>query len=386
MEILFWVFVSIVFYTYIGYGLLLWCLVKIKELFIPYKVAVLPETLPPITLLIAAYNEEDYVEDKMQNCKEFDYPENKVTILWVTDGSNDRTNELLEQYPDVKICFQPERRGKTAALNRGITFVRDSFVFFSDANSMLNKGALKEIIARFSDPKVGCVSGEKRIDSQGDDEVSSKGEGVYWRYESKLKELDSRLYSVVGAAGEAFAIRTELYEQLPEDTLLDDFMLSMRITQKGYRNAYCPQAYAVEGGSLDMTEEGKRKVRIAAGGLQSVWRLRSLLNIFRFGFLSFQYISHRVLRWTITPFLLLFLPLITIFLCLKENLFIYFSFLAVQLIFCLFAMLGNIYGKKYKLFYIPYYFLFMNLNVFKGIVYIIKRKNKSGAWEKSKRR
>lgn len=386
MEILFWVFVSIVFYTYIGYGLLLWCLVKIKELFIPYKVAVLPETLPPITLLIAAYNEEDYVEDKMQNCKEFDYPENKVTILWVTDGSNDRTNELLEQYPDVKICFQPERRGKTAALNRGITFVQDSFVFFSDANSMLNKGALKEIIARFSDPKVGCVSGEKRIDSQGDDEVSSKGEGVYWRYESKLKELDSRLYSVVGAAGEAFAIRTELYEQLPEDTLLDDFMLSMRITQKGYRNAYCPQAYAVEGGSLDMTEEGKRKVRIAAGGLQSVWRLRSLLNIFRFGFLSFQYISHRVLRWTITPFLLLFLPLITIFLCLKENLFIYFSFLAVQLIFCLFAMLGNIYGKKYKLFYIPYYFLFMNLNVFKGIVYIIKRKNKSGAWEKSKRR
>ena len=386
MEILFWLSVSIVFYTYIGYGVLLWCLVKIKELFKPYKKAVLPEVLPPITLLVAAYNEEEYVNAKIQNCRELDYPAERITILWVTDGSDDRTNELLEQYPDIKVSYQPERRGKTAALNRGIGFVEDSLVLFSDANSILNKGALKEIVTKFSDPKVGCVSGEKRVEAEEDDAISSKGEGAYWRYESALKELDSRLYSVVGAAGEVFAIRTELYEQLPEDTLLDDFMLSMLITKKGYKNVYCPEAYAAEGGSLNMEEEGKRKVRITAGGLQSVWRLRSLLNIFRYGILSFQYISHRVLRWTITPFFLLGLPIITFFLYLQDKLFLYVVFLIAQFLFYFCAMLGSIYGIKNKLLYIPYYFLFMNLNIFKGIGYLVKRKNNTGAWEKSKRR
>jgi cellulose synthase/poly-beta-1,6-N-acetylglucosamine synthase-like glycosyltransferase len=374
MEILFWVSVSIVFYTYIGYGILLWCLVRIKELFIPYKETVLPQELPSVTLLIAAYNEEDYVEAKMQNCRELDYPADKITILWITDGSDDRTNELLQQYPDAKIYYQPERRGKTAALNRAIDFVQDSLVLFSDANSMLNKDALKEIVLKFSNPKVGCVSGEKRVEAQDDDAVSSKGEGAYWKYESTLKELDSRLYSVVGAAGELFALRTELYQQLPDDTLLDDFMLSMLITMKGYKNAYCPKAYAVEGGSLDMKEEGKRKVRIAAGGLQSVWRLRSLLNIFRYGILSFQYVSHRVLRWTITPFLLFALLFITFFLYLQGNLFLYGLILVAQFIFYFLAILGNIYGKKYKFLYIPYYFVFMNINVFKGIIYLIKKK------------
>ena len=153
------------------------------------------------------------------------------------------------------------------------------------------------LYSAFANPKVGCVAGEKRIAVQDKPNAASGGEGLYWKYESALKRLDYRLYSAVGAAGELFAIRTSLFEQMPPDTLLDDFILSLRIAMRGYKIAYSKEAYALESASLNMREEEKRKVRISAGGLQSVWRLRGLLNIFRYGILSFQYISHRVLRW-----------------------------------------------------------------------------------------
>ena len=160
------------------------------------------------------------------------------------------------------------------------------------------------------------------------------GEGIYWKYESTLKALDARLYSAVGAAGELFAVRRELFEAMEPDTLLDDFILSLRITMKGYTIAYCTNAYAIESGSADMREEEKRKVRIAAGGLQSIWRLRPLLNPFRYGTLSFQYTSHRVLRWSITPFLLFALfPLNIAILLLGGSAIFYGVLLAMQVLF-----------------------------------------------------
>ena len=191
------------------------------------------------------------------------------------------------------MLYQPQREGKTAALNRGIRFVTTPLVVFTDANTHLNREALREIVRAFANPKVGWVAGEKRIALQDKDNAASGGEGLYWKYESALKQLDSRLYSAVGAAGELFAIRRELYEEMPADTLLDDFILSLRIVMRGYTIAYCADAYAVENGSADMHEEEKRKVRIAAGGLQSVWRLRALLNPLRYGVFCFQYIPPR---------------------------------------------------------------------------------------------
>ena len=147
---------------------------------------------------------------------------------------------------------------------------------FTDANTHLNREALREIVHAFTDPKVGCVAGEKRIAVQSKDNAASGGEGLYWEYESTLKALDARLYSAVGAAGELFAMRRELFEEMRTDTLLDDFILSLRIVMQEHAIAYCANAYAVESGSADMREEEKRKVRIAAGGLQSIWRLRPL--------------------------------------------------------------------------------------------------------------
>lgn len=387
--ILFCIFLFIVFYTYLGYGILLWFLVKIKEVFATSNKSDLDTDLPEVTLLIAAYNEEDIVADKMSNTQLLDYPKDKLHIVWVTDGSTDNTVNKLEAYNDVKVLHESARNGKTAAINRSMAYINTPIVVLTDANAMLNPESIKEIVSLFIDGKVGCVAGEKRVNIGSKDTASSSGEGIYWRYESALKSLDYRLYSVVGAAGELYAIRRGLFERIPNDTLLDDFVVSLKIAMKGYKIACCPQAYATEYGSESMQDEEKRKVRIAAGGLQAVWRLRSLLNIFKYGILSFQYISHRVLRWTITPLALLSLLPLNILLCVQSPESIFpFILLVLQCLFYLLGFAGYINSKreiKNKVLFVPYYFLFMNLNVLKAYSYLIK-KNNTGVWEKAKRK
>ena len=382
---LFWIGLAIVFYTYIGYGILLYLLVRIKELFKKRETLYLPEPLPEVTLFIAAYNEEDIITTKMENCRNLSYPDGKLRIVWVTDGSNDHTNERLAAYEDVTVLFNLERKGKTAALNRGMQYISTPYVVFTDANTMLNTDAIKEIVRCFSDPKVGCVAGEKRVDTQSA-QGATAGEGIYWKYESALKNLDDRLYSAVGAAGELFAIQTRLFEQMPSDTLLDDFILSLRIAAKGYKIAYCKEAYATETASLNMKEEEKRKIRIAAGGLQSVWRLKGLLNIFRYGTLSFQYVSHRVLRWTLTPLTLFLLLPVNAVLAISGNPF-YIGLLFLQLLFYVAAYIGYRMEQRNlrnKLLFVPYYFVFMNINVIRGFFYLNRNKG-NGAWSKAKR-
>jgi len=386
MKTFFWLGAFLVFYTYLGYGILLYVLVKIKEKFFPAKAVPYSEEYPEVTLMIAAYNEESVIHEKMRNCRALQYPEGKLKIYWVTDGSNDKTDELLKTYSEVYILHQPERKGKTAALNRGITFIKTPIVIFTDANTMLNQQAIIEIVKSFENPKVGCVAGEKRIKQEKTGDATA-GEGIYWKYESTLKSLDDRLYSAVGAAGELFAIRTDLFEVMPEDTLLDDFILSMKIAQKGYKIAYCKNAYAIESPSSDMKEEEKRKIRNSAGGLQSIYRLRSLLNPFKYGILHFQYVSHRVLRWSLTPIIFFLLFPLNLVLLWNDPPFLYGILFSLQVLFYLSGYLGYRAAQKQiknKLLYVPYYFLFMNLNVIKGIKYL-REKRGSGVWEKAKR-
>lgn len=388
LTILFWLFLFIVFYTYIGYGILLFLLVRLKRLF---KGAVFREnkTLPEVTLFITAYNEENVINDKMENSLKLIYPDDLLNIVWVTDGSNDNTNALLKNKwkENAHVLYDKERKGKTAAINRGMKFITSSIVIYTDANTMLNKEAIIEIVKMFNDPSVGCVAGEKRIYDNSINDAVTDGEGLYWKYESTLKKLDFELYSSVGAAGELFAIRRELFEPMKDDTLLDDFILSLRIAMQGYIIAYCSSAYALEYGSANMREEEKRKVRIAAGGLQSIWRLRELLNIFKYKTLSFQYISHRVLRWSITPLLLFSLLPINLILAINNIYSVYTILMMLQISFYILAYSGYYMASKHmknKILFIPYYFLFMNINVFKGIAYLWKRKNReNGIWEKS---
>jgi cellulose synthase/poly-beta-1,6-N-acetylglucosamine synthase-like glycosyltransferase len=218
------------------------------------------------------------------------------------------------------------------------------------------------------------------------EDASSAGEGIYWKYESLLKKWDAELWSVVGAAGELFAIRTECYEPVPPDTLVEDFYLTMRIAQRGWRVQYESGAWAAEGSSASVAEEMKRKVRIAAGGLQAVWRLRSLLNPFQYGIFSFQYISHRVLRWTVAPILLPALLIINILLAIKASQ-LYQILLLAQILFYLAAMAGWVLEQrklKVKALFVPYYFCLMNWAMYAGLLRLLRGKQ-SVLWEKAKR-
>lgn len=390
LKILFWAMLLIVFYTYIGYGILLYIIIRLKRFFRGKpREAVLPpdEELPDMTLLICAYNEEDVVAEKMKNTLAIDYPKDKFRIMWVTDGSNDHTNELLKAYPEVDIVFSPERRGKSAALKHGLRELKTRYVAFTDANTMLNPGAMKEIARQFMDPTVGCVSGEKRVMAKKDGDMAAEGEGLYWRYESTLKRWDNELYSTMGAAGELYAIDPTLVREVPDEALLDDFMMSMYVVEAGKRIAYAPDAYAQEYGSANIFEESKRKRRIAAGGLQSIWWLRRMLNPMRQPLVTFQYVSHRVLRWSVTPVAMIILLITNGQLSIMGAGLFYDIILILQILFYTMALIGWLssrYGHKSKIPYTIYYFVFMNINVFRGMAYL-RTHGKSGAWEKAKR-
>jgi cellulose synthase/poly-beta-1,6-N-acetylglucosamine synthase-like glycosyltransferase len=391
VKIVFWSLFFIIFYSYAGYGILLFILVMIKRYFRPVKSDESDDIYEPdVTLFITAYNERDFITEKIRNSHALDYPPEKLHIVWVTDGSDDGTPELLGQHPGISVYHQPRRNGKIGAMNRGMQFVKTPIVIFCDANTLLGSESVKRIVRLFRDPKVGCVSGEKRILGKDKDTAAGAGEGLYWKYESALKKWDAELYSVVGAAGELFAIRTELYREVEKDTLLDDFIISLRVAQQGYTIQYDPMAYAMENASVNVKEELKRKIRISAGGIQSVIRLRSLLNIFRYGTLSFQYISHRVLRWTLAPLaLLLFFPAGAL-LAIKEGLLEfgpYSTLFWLQVLFYLAALLGWFLENRsirIKVLFIPYYFFIMNLSVFLGLRRFL-RGSQTVNWERAAR-
>ena len=342
---------------------------------------------PVIALVIPCYNEADILPAKIENCLALTYPLDKISIVFITDGSTDASMDIVRRYPRVTLLHEDKRGGKVAAENRVMKLLTAPVVVFSDANTMLPASALKELVKHYADPLVGAVSGEKRILQKDKEAAAGAGEGIYWKYESFLKRMDSELLTIVGAAGELFSFRRDLYQELEADTILDDFMLSLRIAKKGYRVVYEPAAYAMETSSVSVKEELKRKIRICAGGWQSIVRLKSLLNPFPNPVLTFQYISHRVLRWTLTPLaLLLLLPVNAWLSWYTGEVFYTLAFIA-QVAFYVLALLGWYLENRsisIKLLFVPYYFFIMNYAVFLGFFRYVKGKQ-SAAWERSQR-
>jgi poly-beta-1,6-N-acetyl-D-glucosamine synthase len=343
--------------------------------------------LPTLTVIVSAYNEEACITDKISNTLSLKYPAAYIRYIFISDGSTDQTAEIVARFPQIDLMHQPERKGKIAAMSRAMAKVTSEVVVFTDANTILNKDALLNICRHYHDPKTGAVSGEKRvhIDTVSD---ATAGEGLYWRYESQLKKWDSELFSVMGAAGELFSIRTNLYEAVTPDTILDDFVISMQIAEKGYRIVYEPDAYAIETSSASIREELKRKIRIAAGGLQAIFILKKAINPFHNFVLAFQYISHRVLRWTIVPF---FMPIVFILnACIVSRVSnpAYLLLLSLQVIFYTMALAGwTLENRKIRIksLFIPYYFCMMNFAVIAGIRrYLLGQQ--TTIWEKSKRK
>jgi len=388
MIIIFWISIFLIVYTFVGYGFILFILVKIKGLFTKPFVFKTEYPLPTVTVMVAAYNEEDIIEEKIGNTLRLNYPKDKIQLIFITDGSSDRTEHIISGFNEVTLLHEDVRAGKMAAIKRAIPYITGEITVFTDANTFLNIEAINELVKHYQNPKVGAVAGEKRILVEASADASSAGEGFYWKYESKLKKWDYALYSNVGAAGELFSIRTALYQPVESDTIIDDHMIAMRIAEKGSIIAYEPNAYAMETASADVKEELKRKIRIAAGGIQSILRLKKAANPFRNPVFTFQYISHRVLRWTITPFLLFLVFILNALIAVQTQSLFYQVFFVLQVCFYLLSLTGLYFERRnirVKALFIPYYFCVMNYAVLAGIIRYYK-KNQSAAWEKSKRK
>ncbi len=387
-KLVFWISLSIVFYSYVGYGLILWIMVKIRKKYFPRPAYKDPSFEPPVSLVVAAYNEQDFIEMKIKNTMELDYPPEKAQLLFVTDGSSDKTLEIISKNKRIQLLHKPERSGKVAAMHRAMAFVRNPIVIFCDANTLLNKECIREIVKHYADPTVGGVAGEKKILKSGYDHIAGAGEGLYWKYESFLKKLDAEWYTVVGAAGELFSVRTDLYENVGDNIILDDFVISLRVCLKGYRIEYEPAAYAAEAPSSSIADERKRKIRISAGAFQSMHLLKEILNIYKYPKLSFQYISHRVLRWTVCPPALVLIFVSGAYLAFMDPGWFYPMVFIGQVLFYISAIVNWALEKKgasLKLLYVPYYFVFMNVSLVLGFFRYI-RGRQTVLWEKASRR
>jgi cellulose synthase/poly-beta-1,6-N-acetylglucosamine synthase-like glycosyltransferase len=304
--------------------------------------------------------------------------ENKLSEIEINSGVlNTNSKAILDEYVLEKdeseefrysVTKDIERKGKISQVNRTVKKATGDIIVFSDANAMFNENSIRNIVKHFADSQVGCVSGEKKI-KKDKSSTSDEGEGFYWKYESYLKKMDSKLWTVVGAAGEIFAVRKIfLDEDIPENAIIEDFVLSMKIAEKGYRVIYEPDAYAEEEPTTNIKSEYIRRRRITAGGFQSMVWLKNLLNPFKFGVLSFQYISHRVLRWAVVPFILPIIFLLNILLF--QNSIVYQLIFFFQLTFYVFSLFGlvlELNQKKIKIFNIPFYFSMMNFSAYSGL-------------------
>jgi biofilm PGA synthesis N-glycosyltransferase PgaC len=390
IAIAFWVSLSVMFFCYIGYGLFLltWNLVKKTLRRRPEPLNMEKAEWPQVTMVIAAYNEASILNQKLENTLALDYPREKLQIIFVTDGSTDGSERLLANVEGIEVSHEGKREGKLAAINRIMRNVQTPYVVFSDANSFLNKESIKRIILRYQDPSVGGVAGEKKIARSQHPSAIGEAEGLYWQYESFMKKQDADFNTVVGAAGELFSIRTDLYEPPDQSFILDDFIISMQTCLKGYRIDYEPGAFATEFPSASLQEETKRKIRIAAGAYQTIAYLKDCLNPLKFPVLCFQYFSRRLLRWVFCPLLLIAVLIFNIILSINEPAHgFYTGFLAFQLFFYGMALLGWIQansGRSMGILGVPFYFLFMNICLVRGFIRYIK-KDQNVLWEKSLR-
>lgn len=385
--LIFWISLGVLAWCYAVYGIVLYALNSLGAMF-RKKAEISPDTTTPVTLIITAYQESDILLQKLRNTAEINYPRELLTVLLVTDGPDEDMADLLKSYPFVQQLHQQERKGKYAAIKRAMPFVKTPIVFFSDANTMLNPDCIRKMIVHYQDPKTGAVAGEKKIHRSKPVVALGEAEGLYWQYESFLKKQDADFYTVVGAAGELFSIRTELFKPLAADVVLDDFIISMQICLSHHRIAYEPYAFATEWPSASLHEEAKRKTRIAAGAYQSMAYIGASLNILKYPLLAFQFFSRRVIRWFFSPFLL---PVIIIsnawIVWMQTSSGFYQWILIAQAVFYLFSFIGwwrIKLGHPAGIFTIPFYFLFMNYCQLLGFFRWLRGKQ-SSAWEKSLR-
>ncbi len=315
--------------------------------------------LPSVSVIIPFHDEERWVSRKLEDTLSWDYPRDRLEVIAVSDGSTDRTNEILNAYKDrVRVVLYHPRRGKPTALNAGVAEARGEILVFTDANVLLEPKAIRAMAACYGDPSVGGVSGNVALQADGSHEPL--GEGLYMRYERWLYALDSRVQTMVGADGALFSIRRELCSPLPRDTIVDDFVLALEVISEGKRVVYEPDARGIEMVVPDVRAEFLRKVRMVAGGYEALWRFRYLLNPLRYPKVTFQLLSHKLMRWMVPLFLIVALVSSVIAAQAQPVL---AGAVALQVAFYALGGLGWISAaaRRWTPVYVPYYFCAVNI-------------------------
>jgi len=374
-QILFWGSVGVVFYAYFGYPILLFLLCQIRK---KRPVASTQTDPPTVRIFISVFNEEKVIRNKIENALSLDYPKDKLRILVASDGSTDRTVSIAGDYNDygVKLIHFNMRKGKSAVINEVIGELDDEVVVFTDANAHFAKDSILHITKHFSDPEIGCVVGKLRYIDRHTSCVG-KGEGIYWKYEAKISQLESRLKSVLVANGSFFAIRRKLFKTLYPD-VANDFQIPADVANQGYGVVYEPNAVAIERSTVHWREEFQRKVRIVLRGITGFSQLAGRFK----GFRLWQFVSHKLLRWCIGLFMIIAFAANAL---LIGNSLFYNAAFVLQSLFYILAFNGwrlRRAKKPRRLFYVPFYLTMVNFAALAGMCNFLRGKRQS-TWEKA---
>ena len=357
------------FYVYVGYPLLLLALCKVKSCVEIDK----RDIEPKVSLLVSCYNEEKVIKKKIENCLSLDYPNEKLEIIVISDGSEDGTDEIIKRYLDrgIHLIRQEGRKGKTSGLNLAVPEASGEVIVFSDANAIYQPDAINKLVRSFHDASVGYVVGAA-LYSDGEDNSAANSENSYWQYEIFIKRLESKLHSVVGGDGAIYAIRHSLYDQLDVKDI-NDFVNPLQIIAKGFRGVFEPEAICYEETAGDFSKEAKRKERIVNRSFRGLMKVKSVMNPFKVGIFSLEVISHKLLRWLI-PFFLTGMTLGIIFLSF-QGLLVFQVMQVLGVLFVWLAMVGYLKASSNnmsRLFQFPYYFMMANLSSLVGVVQAVK--------------
>ncbi len=380
LEAVFWVSGFLLAYHYLFYPAIVVAASRLAAAPRPAD----PAEWPRVSFVIAAYNEERVIDWKLRNTLSLDYPQDRLEVIVASDGSNDRTAEIARSFSaqGVISLHVPERRGKTAALNRAVRSASGEIIVFSDANNEFSPDAIRLLVRHFSDPRVGGVCGAKRIKPAADRE-SSAGDGLFWRYESVIKVAESRLGTINNADGEIFALRRALYREVPEHIINDDAEITLDLIEQGRRILYEPAAHSSEYASIHIRDDFFVKVRMVAGGYQTLAENFGALFPLRSWF-AWSFFSHKTLRWLAPVFLILVLGS-SAALALSGGL--YAWALGAQAAFYLLALAGHFLIGRTSLpglVYVPFYFTTMNLAAFTGLLRFLRR-SQTVHWRRAQR-
>ncbi|MDD4900423.1 MAG: glycosyltransferase family 2 protein [Candidatus Omnitrophica bacterium] len=364
MKILFWFSLITLLYLYFGYPLIIYLL----SFF--YKKPICRKYIyPSVSILLPVYNEAKHIERKIKSLLEIEYPDAQIEIIIGSDGSTDKTDEIIEQLGSKKIKFfrHEQRKGKPSMLNLLAAQAKGEILVLTDARQKLDKMAVKELVRNFTDRRVGSVSAELHFENEKN--KAGNGIGFYWRYEKFIRHAEAKMGSMLGATGALYAVRKDLFSRLPEDIILDDVYIPLNVILRGYRAIFEPKAKIYDRVSKNPKEEFVRKARSHAGNFQLFYYFPGFFNPFR-GKISWQFFSHKFLR-LLGPFLLAAFFVSNLFLVKEMPYGIVFL---AQALFYLLALWGVVYKKAYRLFDIPHMFCLMNTAALVGLYRFLLRK------------